>query len=110
MAISSLSNSNSKLGAGPKGYPVIFDRLVEIIFFFFNRVDTTQRYTLRKPSTLSIRPTNTRFPILGLIEAGGRGTRNAAARIVKFTAVRGNHGSEREDRGQLCRSRVSRAV
>lgn len=35
MAISSLSNSNSKLGGGPKGYPVIFDRLVEIIFFFF---------------------------------------------------------------------------
>lgn len=35
MAIFSFSNSNSKLGGGPKGYPVIFDRLVEIIFSFF---------------------------------------------------------------------------
>lgn len=29
------SNSNSKLGGDPReGYPVIFDRLVKIIFFF----------------------------------------------------------------------------
>ena len=45
MAISSLSNSNSKLGAGPKGYPVIFDRLVEIIFFFLSIVWTQHNDT-----------------------------------------------------------------
>lgn len=54
-------------------------------------MDATQRRTLRKPSALSIRPTNNRFPICGPIESrgGGEGTRNTVTRIVKFTAVRG---------------------